>query len=206
MESNSVPAEAVQRATGKSWEEWLTILDEAGAHEWNHKQIVAFLSTNYSDRVSDWWQQSLTVGYEKARGKRILGQTADAGFQVGVQKTLPLASDALWRFLLSPEGLKLWLPVEGELELEPKQTFTTQDGTSGEIRSIDPGKRLRLTWQPKDWQKSSTLQMYLLSGDNATTSLRFHHEKLTSLAVRHEMKAYWQAALLRIEQAVRSST
>ena len=35
--------EAVLRATGKSWAEWLALLDAAGGREMNHKQLVAHL-------------------------------------------------------------------------------------------------------------------------------------------------------------------
>ena len=45
--------EAVARATGKSWAEWLAILDAAGGREMNHKQIVAHLQTHTD--VSSWW-------------------------------------------------------------------------------------------------------------------------------------------------------
>ena len=50
--------EAVVRATGKPWAEWLAILDTAGGREMNHKQIVAHLQAHTD--VSSWWQQQLT--------------------------------------------------------------------------------------------------------------------------------------------------
>ena len=44
-------------------------------------------------------------------------QTKDAGFQIGVRKTLPISIDKAWDFLFSDEGLEIWL---GKLMLSPK--------------------------------------------------------------------------------------
>ena len=62
-----VSSEAVVKATGKSWAEWLQILDRAEAREMNHRQIVALLGEE-SRLSSGWWQQTIAVGYEQARG------------------------------------------------------------------------------------------------------------------------------------------
>src|SRR3712207_9511305 len=82
--------ESVREATGRAWDEWLVALDAAGAADLGHKEIVAHLEREHPD-VSAWWRQSITVAYEQARGKRVLGETADAGFQVGVQRTVALS-------------------------------------------------------------------------------------------------------------------
>ncbi len=80
-------SETVREATGRGWEEWLEALDAAGAADWNHGQIVAHLEREHREATTSWWRQSITVGYEQARGKRAEGETA-AGFQVGVQRSV----------------------------------------------------------------------------------------------------------------------
>ncbi len=70
---------AVRKATGKGWDEWFALLDSEGAEALPHKQIARLLH----DRgyiASSWWCQMVTVGYERARGKRVLGETESAGF------------------------------------------------------------------------------------------------------------------------------
>lgn len=37
------------------------------------------------------------------------GLTKDAGWQIGVTRTLPTDLDIAWDYLLSPAGLSLWL-------------------------------------------------------------------------------------------------
>ena len=38
-----------------------------------------------------------------------VGLTKDAGWQIGVRKTLPVALEDAWNLLVSEEGLSLWL-------------------------------------------------------------------------------------------------
>ena len=64
--------EAVRRATGRTWDEWIRWLDERGAAGMSHKQIVALLREQ-GGVESGWWQQTVTAGYEVAKGRRVEG-------------------------------------------------------------------------------------------------------------------------------------
>lgn len=200
---NNISSEAVEAATGKTWEEWFALLDEEGAENLSHKEIAALLlNKGYLPETAGWWAQSITVGYEYAKGLRVKGQTVDAGFQIGVQKTIPVEHERLWNFLTSPEGLRIWLGDDiDRLELAKGATYQTANGTSGEVRSVVPGEKLRLTWQPAHWENRSTLQLYLTAkGDK--TALRFHQEKLADAKQRSEMKEHWQNVLKNIAASV----
>lgn len=200
---SNISDEAVREATGRSWEEWFALLDEEGAEELSHKEIAELLiSKGYLGRDDGWWAQSVTVGYEYARGRRVKGQTVDAGFQLGVQRTLPVEAGRLWQFLTSAQGLAVWLGEGIEaLRMEKGATYQSDEGTRGEIRSVYPGEKLRLTWQPAGWENESTLQLYL-EDKGEKTALRFHHEKLTGPRQRAEMKEHWQEVLGRIKAAL----
>ena len=76
------------KATGRDWDEWLDFLDALDAREMTHREIVGLVAGK-GGLSNGWWQQMVTVGYEQATGLRIVGQTADASYQIGVQKTLP---------------------------------------------------------------------------------------------------------------------
>ena len=193
-----VSSQAVFRATGKSWEEWLQVLDRAEAREMNHRQIVALLAED-PGLSSGWWQQTIAVGYEQARGLRTAGQTAGAGFQIGVQKTLPVALELAWDRLVDGPGRDLWLgPVEG-LEMVKGGKYRTAEGFSGEVRSVSAGERVRLTWQNRDLAGPSTLQVTLVpSGDK--TSVRFHQERLSNQEERELMRRHWRRVLEKLQE------
>jgi hypothetical protein len=61
------------------------------------------------------------------------------------------------------------------------------------------GERIRVTYQPKDWAKPSTLQLYFEPSGNKT-ALTFHQEKLPSLKHRTVMKKHWQVVLTKLSR------
>jgi len=80
-----------------------------------------------------------------------VGKTKDAGWEIGVSRTLPVPINEVWRVVTSPDGVACWLGAGVELPAEKGERYETDDGTIGEIRSFRPLDRLRLTWQPPDW-------------------------------------------------------
>jgi hypothetical protein len=200
-----ISEDAVKKATGKGWNEWFIILNQAGAKDWSHKRIAEWLHGNhYVTKGKEWpigrsfnegwWTQSITVAYEYYIGRRILGQTKDSGFEVGVSKSFRMLSNELWELLLSKQGLKIWLGDIDRLTLEPKANFKTKDGAIGQVRTIDPGKKLRLSIKLKNLSFVSTLQVYLFPTKNGT-SLRFHQEKLSNRKEREVMQKHWKYVL-----------
>lgn len=190
---SGVSDDAVAAATGRNWDEWIAFLDGLGAAEMNHKEIVA-LTAGPGGLSNGWWQQSVTVGYEQARGLRVVGQTSGADFQIGVQKTLPVPSDVAWALLSERPGRDAWLGKTPSLEFRKGQRYRTEEGREGEIRSCVPGERVRLTWSHPSLAQTSTLQIYLApSGDK--TSVRFHQERLSSLEERELMRGHWRRVL-----------
>jgi hypothetical protein len=56
---------AIQKSTGKTWDEWFPILDAWGAREKTHTEIARYVSEEHG--VPGWWSQSVTVAYEPRR-------------------------------------------------------------------------------------------------------------------------------------------
>ncbi|MFD8664209.1 hypothetical protein ACFV1U_02255 [Streptomyces microflavus] len=46
------------------------------------------------------------------------GLTQDAGWEIGVSRTIHRPPQAVWEFITGPEGAALWLGVEGPLPTE----------------------------------------------------------------------------------------
>lgn len=176
-ESNAptIGNEAVLQATGKGWDEWFRILDEQGAASLDHPEIVALLTK--FEGVSGWWQQSITVAYEKARGLRKTHERPD-GFSVSASKTVN-ASAAKVFAVWGDDALRAqWLA-------EPIA-----------IRKATPSKSLRITWAD-----DSHVDVYLTAKGEAKTQLSLQHRKLESEESVAPIKAFWQEALARMKQA-----
>jgi len=186
-------SEAVAKATGKNWDEWVTLLDKAGMKTKEHAGVVKWLEDKQQVE-SGWWAQNITVAYEIHHGKRVLGETKESSFQVGVQKNLDIGAEDAWKFLISQKGLKIWLGDIDDFTPFAGYDYRTKEGISGEVRTIDKGKKLRLTWKLPEWRNNSTLQIYLLPA-GGKTSIRFHQEKLADAAQRTVMAEHWQSVL-----------
>ena len=91
---------------------------------------------------------------------RPVGQTAQAGFQIGVRKTLPFTPDEIWSALLSPEGTSIWLG--GPAEIVQGAEYRLENGTSGRFTVYTPGSHVRLTWQPAGWDRPSVVQVRVI--------------------------------------------
>lgn len=148
--------------------------------------------------------RTIANGYEVERGMQEVGETADAGYQVGVQRTVYAERGAVWEHRLSAAGLGTWLGDTDDFEAEPGRDYETGDGTVGEVRTVSESERLRMTWQPAGRDEPTTPQ-FTLSGprnDDSKTTHRFHHEKIADAGEREAMRAHWRVAPDRIEASV----
>ena len=110
---------AVAAATGRSWDDWVTLLDQSDARQMNHTQIAALALELMPDSVEqkEWWAQHTAVAFGQHAGLRVPGQTSSGDFQLSTTRTVPGNMD---------ETLQAWLeiidsrtefgdvPIEGE--------------------------------------------------------------------------------------------
>jgi len=163
---NKVSDEAVLKATGKDWQAWFALIDGRGGKDMDHKEIVALLK-EHSD-PGGWWQQMVTVEYEKARGKRKEHEMTD-GFQVSKGKTIPAPADAIFDAWLDENKRKKWLDDPG---------FT--------IRKATAPRTMRITWV--DGKSDVNVR---LTAKNEKTQISINHGKLADATRAEKMKSYW---------------
>ena len=170
-----VGSDAVQRATGKGWDEWLKVLDRAGAKSMPHKEIALLLSRKCG--VPDWWCQMLTVGYEQARGLRDVYQHAD-GYAANATRTIDVSLDRLYAAWNDPKARARWLPK-----------------APVEVRRAVEGKSMRMNWAPG----SSRVVVNFSAKGAGKSQVQVEHGKLASTAAVTRQKAYWSDALGRLK-------
>jgi uncharacterized protein YndB with AHSA1/START domain len=170
-----VGSDAVMRATGRAWDEWLKLLDRAGAKKMPHKDIAMMLSRKFE--VPDWWSQMVTVGYEQARGLRSVNQNA-AGFAANASRTLAVPVGRLYDAWNDPKTRSRWLldaPVE--------------------VRRSTDGKSIRMTWTAGE--SSVDVGFFARGPDKSTVQLQ--HGKLKNATAAKRQKAFWADALERLK-------
>ena len=89
-----ISAEKVRERTGRTWNQWFTLLDEWGGAQREHGEIAAWLGAEHG--VPGWWAQGITVEYEKARGLRPPGGDRDGTMNAGASKTVAVPVERLY--------------------------------------------------------------------------------------------------------------
>jgi uncharacterized protein YndB with AHSA1/START domain len=120
------------------------------------------------------------------------GLTQDAGWELGVRRTVPLQVDEVWDYLLGP-GRRRWLG-DAELGTHRGDRYATADGIRGEVRSFTDGEKLRISWRPADWRHDSTLQVTVRPSASGTT-IGIHQERLADADERERMLAHWKTVM-----------
>jgi len=143
---------------------------------------------------------TIIVGYMAvSRTPTPTGQTKDAGWEVGVRKTVDAPINTVWEFLLG-DGLPLWLG-NTDLALEKGAAFETDDDISGTVLSYTEGLRVRLSWRPEEWNHDSTLQLTVKEAPTGTT-IAFHQERLSGREERKIMLGHWKEVVQTLDDAI----
>jgi hypothetical protein len=166
-----ISEESIRRRTGRGWEEWFDLLDEAGAAAWSHAEIARWLGAE--QEIAGWDAQSVTVSYERARGGRAVGERPD-GFSVGATKTVAVPVERLYDAFVDASRRKRWL-TEGELR----------------ERTATRSKSARF-----DWGNGETRVIVGFSAKGeAKSTVAVEHERLHDSDEAARMKAFWRERL-----------
>ena len=127
--------------------------------------------------------------------ERRAGLTKGAGWEIGVSRTVPFPMEEVWDFLTSAAGSAVWLGAGVERLDKPGAAYETETGTAGQVRSFRPRDRVRLTWQPEDWDHDSTVQFTVTPVAGDRTRVVFHQERLADAAERERQRRHWQGVM-----------
>lgn len=167
-----VSDETIQRGSGKTWDEWITLLDAWGAAKRTHTEIARYVHEEHG--VDGWWAQGVTVGYERAKGRREVGQQCDGTYAASASTTVPLPVETLFAAWVDEARRDAWL-APGTLVLR-----TARESRSARFDDVEYGGIVALWFEAKGSGKSS---------------VGVQVEKLPSQDAAAERKAVWKARL-----------
>jgi hypothetical protein len=161
---------AVRAKTGRGWQQWVELLDRAQAHSMKHREIAQHLSEVHE--VPDWWSQMVTVGYERIRGLRAIGQRRDGAWEASKSKTYAVPVERLFRAFADTRTRKRWLA-----------------GIAWKVRTSTSPKSMRITWP------DGTLLSAWFTAKGGKSAVAIQHTKLASAEDAKKMKAFWAERL-----------
>lgn len=129
-----------------------------------------------------------------------VGRTQDVGYEIGVSKTFRAPLERVWDHLVSPAGFGTWVGAGARLPRARGETYTADDGTTGELRSLRTGDRIRATWRPPSWTHDTTVQLTVRPATDDRTTVRLHQEWLADAHERTQQREHWRAVLAQLER------
>ena len=159
--------DAIVAKTGRRWEEWVRLLDADKASALPHREIAALVHDKHG--VGAWWTQTVTVGYERIKGLRDIGQRRDGNYEAGKTKTFNVPVKVLFDAWASAAARRRWL-----------------DGLQVRVRTVAPPKTIRL-----QWPDGTIVVAGFVPKGPAKSAVSLVHTKLSDKAALNNAKAYW---------------
>jgi hypothetical protein len=159
--------ETIAAKTGCTWKQWVGHLDDVGASTRPHREIAAHVHEAFG--ISGWWAQTVTVGYERIRGLRQIGQRREGSFEAGKNKTFPVPVSRLFAAFADPAQRAQWLP-----------------GVELQVRKATPDTSMRITWGD-----GSSVDLWFTAKGAEKCSVAVQHGKLPDRPRAEELKRFW---------------
>jgi hypothetical protein len=162
---------AVKAKTGCPWARWVAALDRVQAHTWSHREIAAWVREKYG--VTGWWAQTVTVGYERIKGLRAIGQRRGGSFEANKSRTFAVPVAALFGAWHDERTRARWL---GDFGLT--------------VRKATPHRSMRITWHD-----GSSVELWFTEKGAAKSQVQVAQRKLPDRAAAARAKAFWAQKL-----------
>ncbi len=157
----------IKAKTGCDWDRWVQALDYAKAYEWPHREIARYVHEKFT--VPGWWTQTVTVGYERIKGLRAIGQRRDGGYEANKSRTYPVPLARLYRGFSDKRNRAKWLP-----------------GVALTIRTATKDRSMRISWPD-----GTSVVVGFLSKGKGKSSVYLAHGRLADKAAADKVKAFW---------------
>lgn len=172
----------IARATGRPWDDWVALLEEAGARELTHTAIAKLTLEHMPAAVKqpEWWAQGTAIAYEQHVGLRVPGQSCDGDFQLSTSRTVAGDKDlalAAWLELVDGREEFGGVPIEA-----PAATSSTEKWRYWRVPLAD-GTRVALNFSDKK---------------NGKSTVGLTHTKLDSAEAIEYWKPVWKDLLAQL--------
>jgi hypothetical protein len=161
----------MKEKTGRAWNEWVEALDWHNAHELPHSEIARIVSREFG--VADWWSQTVTVGYERIKGMRAIGQRMDGSYEASKSRTFAVPVSKLFSAWADAGARRRWLNESGV-----------------KVRTATAPKTMRL-----GWTDGTIVAVGFMPKGKGKSAVAVQHTKLPNRRAADRFKDYWSDRL-----------
>ena len=166
----------LKQKTGCAWERWVKALDRAKAYTWPHGEIVKYVHEKY--KIPGWWAQMVTVGYERIKGRRAIGQRQDGTFEASKSKTFAVPLERLYGAFHDGRTRVRWLP-----------------GVDLTVRAATRDKSMRITWPDR-----TSVEVWFTARGAEKSNVALAHGKLPDRDSSVRTKQFWAERFEALEE------
>ncbi|MBR6459776.1 MAG: hypothetical protein IKS49_06430 [Actinomycetaceae bacterium] len=164
--------------TGRSFDDWFDILDNAGAESWPHWKIKRYLGGKRKN--DEWWASAVAEAYERARGSN----PAHSTYSAKATKTVAAGLAEVWGLIDNEDERRAWLDIELEERSRQAQSALYSELADGSKVTISLRENPRAT------------------GSKNSTLVTIRHSGLANEASLDETKAFWRSALATLAATI----
>jgi hypothetical protein len=157
----------VAAKTGRDWRQWVQLLDSERAESLPHRDIAALLHRTHG--VPGWWAQTVTVGYERIKGLRQIGQRRGGAFEASKSRTFDVPVRSLCDAWIDDAVRDRWLV-----------------GVAATLRTANAPKSVRL-----QWPDGAIVTAWFTAKGPARSAVAVTHPKLPTKAAADAAKQVW---------------
>ena len=169
---------ALKEKTGRTWKQWVDVLDRHQAATMAHRDIAVLVHREYE--IDGWWSQAVTVGYERIKGLRARGQRRDGTYEASKSRTYDVPVTVLFEAWKDAKVRRRWL-----------------DGAKVRVRTATAPKSLRL-----DWADGTLIAVGFTAKGASKSQVALSHTKLPDRATADRLKQYWAERLDALREAL----
>lgn len=174
---------AIERASGRSWSDWLDLFEAAGAAKLPHPEIARIARAAMPDSLQnpDWWAQATAIAFEQQAGLRVPGQSSTGEFRVSASRTMPCDRD---------ESIARWIAQ-----------FANETHLGYEAQSVRESRTEKRTfWRASLLSRESNesagkLEVAAEAKPDGRSLVAISHTGLPGADVIEEWRAHWKACL-----------
>lgn len=191
---------SAQADTGRTLREWFALLDAFGGPGQGRRAIGNHLYDTY--KLDPWWIATLNIQYEAAHGLREKdGRTK--GYSICATKSIKAGPQPCFDAFASADALDRWLGPGHTLGFKDGGVLANGDGNAAAIRTIKPGKAIKLTWQQADAAPDTPVEIKFQPA-GAKTTVMIVHDRLQSRAEADGFRRAWGESLERLKAVLES--
>jgi hypothetical protein len=128
--------------------------------------------------MNGWWAQTVTVGYERIKGLRAIGQRRDGSYEANKSKTIAASAAAVYRAWTDGATRQRWM-----------------DGASCTVRTKAPSRSVRLAWPD-----GSVVAVWLTAKGRTKTAVAVQHTRLPDRESVDRVKRWWADRLAALDK------